>query len=131
MDAEKTADYPPDELERHLIYEKDLGCGFRLACRVGIECDMMVEFPESSRFIPEVVAKPATQQLLDEALAVRGIGESPLKGYLDAMDAFNLSPIIIFSPTASLDRMRSIAFSGRGFIYCVARKGVTGENTDF
>jgi tryptophan synthase alpha chain len=51
--------------------------------------------------------------------------------YLDAMDAFNLAPILIFSPTTSLDRMRSIASSGRGFIYCVARKGVTGENTDF
>ncbi len=24
-----------------------------------------------------------------------------------------------------------MASSGRGFIYCVARKGVTGENTDF
>jgi tryptophan synthase alpha chain len=51
--------------------------------------------------------------------------------YLDAMDAHNLAPILIFSPTASLERMRSIASSGRGFIYCVARKGVTGENTDF
>jgi tryptophan synthase alpha chain len=27
--------------------------------------------------------------------------------------------------------MRAIAASGSGFIYCVARKGVTGENTDF
>jgi tryptophan synthase alpha chain len=47
------------------------------------------------------------------------------------MSAFNLAPILIFSPTTSLDRMRSIASSGRGFIYCVARKGVTGEDTDF
>ena len=51
--------------------------------------------------------------------------------YLDAMDAFNLAPILIFPPTASLDRMRSIASCGRGFIYCVARKGVTGEKTEF
>jgi tryptophan synthase alpha chain len=27
--------------------------------------------------------------------------------------------------------MRYIASNGRGFIYCVARKGVTGEKTDF
>ena len=27
--------------------------------------------------------------------------------------------------------MRSIASSGRSFLYCVARKGVSGENTDF
>ena len=51
--------------------------------------------------------------------------------YLDAMHAHNLAPILIFSPTTSLDRMRAIAASGSGFIYCVARKGVTGEATDF
>ena len=53
------------------------------------------------------------------------------RAYLDAMHARNLSPILIFSPTTSFDRMSYIASYGRGFIYCVARKGVTGENTDF
>jgi tryptophan synthase alpha chain len=47
------------------------------------------------------------------------------------MHAHNLAPILIFSPTTSLDRMRTIAASGGGFIYCVARKGVTGEATNF
>jgi len=51
--------------------------------------------------------------------------------YLDAMYEHNVAPILIFSPTTSYDRMRTIATSGKGFIYCVARKGVTGENTDF
>jgi tryptophan synthase alpha chain len=51
--------------------------------------------------------------------------------YLDAMQAHGLAPILIFSPTTSLDRMQAIAACGSGFIYCVARKGVTGENTDF
>lgn len=86
VDAEKTANSPPDELEQQLISEKDSGRGFRLACRVKIKSDMTVEIPDSSRFIPEVVAKPATQQLLDEALAVRGNGQSTLKGYGLAVD---------------------------------------------
>jgi tryptophan synthase alpha chain len=43
------------------------------------------------------------------------------RAYLDAMHAHNLAPILIFSPTTSLDRMRTIAASGGGFIYCVAR----------
>jgi tryptophan synthase alpha chain len=47
------------------------------------------------------------------------------------MHVHNLAPILIFSPTTPLDRMRAIAASGSGFIYCVARKGVTGETTDF
>jgi len=86
VDAEKTADCSPDELEQHLISEKDLERGSRLACRVKIESDMTVEIPDSSRFIPEVVAKPATQQLLDEALAVLGNGKSTLNGYGLAVD---------------------------------------------
>jgi tryptophan synthase alpha chain len=53
------------------------------------------------------------------------------RAYLDAMHAHNLAPILIFSPTTSLDRMRTIAASGGGFIYCVARKGVTGDATNF
>ena len=47
------------------------------------------------------------------------------------MHGHELAPILIFSPTTSLDRMATISASGSGFIYCVARKGVTGEATDF
>jgi tryptophan synthase alpha chain len=47
------------------------------------------------------------------------------------MHAHQLAPILIFSPTTSLERMNTIAAAGSGFIYCVARKGVTGETTDF
>ena len=53
------------------------------------------------------------------------------RGYLAAMFANDLAPVLIFSPTTSPDRMGSIASSARGFIYCVARKGVTGEDTNF
>ena len=51
--------------------------------------------------------------------------------YLDAMYAHELAPILIFSPTTSLDRMGYIGSFARGFVYCVSRKGVTGENTKF
>jgi tryptophan synthase alpha chain len=50
--------------------------------------------------------------------------------YLEAMDRHGLDPVLIFSPTTSLERMRYIASSARGLIYCVARKGVTGRDTD-
>jgi len=49
--------------------------------------------------------------------------------YLKAMQTHDLSPILIFSPTTSGERMRQINAAGRGFIYCVARKGVTGAKT--
>ena len=51
--------------------------------------------------------------------------------YLDAMHAARLAPILIFSPTTSIDRMQYICSFARGFVYCVARKGVTGQNTNF
>ena len=51
--------------------------------------------------------------------------------YLDAMWKQNLNPILIFSPTTSPERMQYIASFAGGFIYCVARKGVTGESTTF
>ena len=51
--------------------------------------------------------------------------------YLEAMERCNLSPILIFSPATSGERMQRIAEAARGFIYCVARKGVTGAQTAF
>ncbi|MFC1886305.1 tryptophan synthase subunit alpha [Thermodesulfobacteriota bacterium] len=51
--------------------------------------------------------------------------------YIQAMNRFDLSPIFLFSPTTTDSRMKYIASFGRGFIYCVARKGVTGMTTDF
>ena len=51
--------------------------------------------------------------------------------YLDAMQHNDLAPIFIFSPTTSDERMRYLANCGRGLVYCTARKGVTGAQTDF
>jgi len=51
--------------------------------------------------------------------------------YLEAMQRHQLAPVFIYSPTTSPDRMALIAKHARGFIYCVARKGVTGQATDF
>lgn len=51
--------------------------------------------------------------------------------YLQVNKEQGLSPIFIFSPTTSRERMTYLASFGNGFIYCVARKGVTGAGTDF
>jgi len=51
--------------------------------------------------------------------------------YLDAMGGKDLCPIFVFSPTTPAARLQYLASFGRGFIYCVARKGVTGIATDF
>lgn len=51
--------------------------------------------------------------------------------YLAAMEAQGLAPIFILAPTTPADRLRYLAGHGRGFLYCVARKGVTGLDTAF
>ena len=51
--------------------------------------------------------------------------------YLQAMEQHALCPILLFAPTTSAERLRYLASLAEGFIYCVARKGVTGSRTAF
>lgn len=75
-----------------------------------------------------------TQKMKECGICGAIVPDLPLeegKEYLDAMAAQDLSPIFIFSPRTKGERMKKIADHARGFIYCVARKGVTGLDTDF
>jgi tryptophan synthase alpha chain len=51
--------------------------------------------------------------------------------YLQAMGENGLAPIFIFAPNSTEKRMQLIAKHASGFVYCVARKGVTGASTEF
>ena len=51
--------------------------------------------------------------------------------FLKLADKYNIAPILIFAPTSTDDRMQELASHGRGFIYCVARRGVTGKKSEF
>lgn len=51
--------------------------------------------------------------------------------YLAEMERRALAPILIFSPNTTQKRLRYLAGYARGFVYCVARKGVTGMDTEF
>mgnify|MGYP001309564328 CR=1 FL=1 len=51
--------------------------------------------------------------------------------YLATSKSLELAPIQFFTPTSSDERMRIVAEQGAGFIYCVARRGVTGQQTAF
>lgn len=51
--------------------------------------------------------------------------------YLDAMHKAKLAPVHIFTPNTPEPRMRFLSDSSAGFIYSVARKGVTGKDTAF
>lgn len=74
-----------------------------------------------------------------DAMAERGLRGAivpdlpPEEGrdYLLAMRKRDLAPIFIFAPTTTDHRMQTISSCAKGFIYCVARKGVTGLDTSF
>jgi len=51
--------------------------------------------------------------------------------YLAAMRQNELSPIFVYSPVTKCEQMRSIARSAEGFVYCMARQGLTGDTTEF
>ncbi|MBU0728582.1 MAG: tryptophan synthase subunit alpha [Proteobacteria bacterium] len=49
--------------------------------------------------------------------------------YLAFARKYNIAPIQIFAPTSTDQRMKELATHADGFIYCVARRGVTGKKT--
>jgi tryptophan synthase alpha chain len=51
--------------------------------------------------------------------------------YVAALREHHLDPIFIFAPTSTRDRLREVSHFCSGFVYCVARKGVTGAHTEF
>ncbi len=51
--------------------------------------------------------------------------------YLAAMREAELDHIFIFTPKSTEARLAVLASHARGFVYCVARKGVTGAETSF
>ncbi|WP_028318469.1 tryptophan synthase subunit alpha [Desulfobulbus elongatus] len=53
------------------------------------------------------------------------------QGYLATSKELGLAPVLFFTPTSSDERMRQVAAQGAGFVYCVARRGVTGRQTAF
>jgi tryptophan synthase alpha chain len=118
------------------------------ALTAGINVDQCFEFAEqvSRRFdIPflfmsyyNVLFKRGVEPFAKRAAAVgiRGaivpdLPPADATEYLNAMASNELDPVFIFSPRTTPERMREIASHNRGFVYCVARKGVTGATTEF
>ena len=114
----------------------------------GATVDQCLEFAESvaSRFdIPFVFmsyynilfkygVEAFAQKMSEIGLAGAIVPDLPPEesdSYLAAMDREGLAPIFIFSPNTSDVRMQTIASCAEGFVYCVARKGVTGAGTEF
>ncbi len=73
-------------------------------------------------------------QMADDGLAGAIVPDLPPEEgdvYLAAMEQKGLNPVLIFAPTSSDARLALLSRHARGMVYCVARKGVTGADTEF
>ena len=84
-----------------------------------------------------IVYKYGEQRFLDQAVkaGVQGLILPDLPpeegGVLCKMaKEKGIAPIMIFSPTSTDQRMKELADYGAGFVYCTARKGVTGTHSE-
>jgi tryptophan synthase alpha chain len=85
-----------------------------------------------------IIFKKGFENFVKEAIAVgaRGaiIGDLPLenaKEYLAACKKYQFAPIQLIPPNVSEERLPKLAHASKGFIYAVARAGVTGKQTEF
>lgn len=53
------------------------------------------------------------------------------ESYLRLVRRAGIDPIQTFAPTSTDERMHELEAAADGFIYCIARRGVTGARTDF
>lgn len=51
--------------------------------------------------------------------------------FFDYAREFHIAPILIYTPTSTDERMAELDKYADGFIYCVARRGVTGAQSEF
>ncbi len=105
-------------------------CAKKLAERFPIPFLFMSYYNILFKYGPDNFAKDMAAAGLQGAIVA---DVTPEEGdeYLEAMKKHNLTPVFLFTPTSTDQRMRYIADFADGFIYCVARKGVTGAQTNF
>ncbi len=73
------------------------------------------------------------EQLKESGSSGYILPDLPVEEYGDLFTyskAAELHPILLCAPTNTQQRLQEIALKGSGFLYCVARKGVTGAKTD-
>jgi len=119
-----------EALERGVTVARCLEFGREMAQRHGIPFLYMTYYNILFRHGVEAFVESMADSGIQGAI-VPDLPPEEGEIYLRAMDRFGCHPIFIFSPTTSDDRLRYLSTFARGFVYCVARKGVTGMDTRF
>lgn len=114
----------------------------RLALEAGTRpADVLATIAEAGLGIPAVtmtyynpVLRHGEERFLDEAAAagVRGaiVPDLPVdeaEGWMARCEARGIAPVFLAAPGSAPERFGAVAEAARGFVYCVATYGVTGE----
>jgi tryptophan synthase alpha chain len=119
-----------EALQRGVTVERCLAFGREVARRHPIPFVYMTYYNILYRFgVPRFVDNLAESGL--QGAIVPDLPPEEGSDYIEGMTQKAMHPIFIYAPTTSNERMRYLAGFARGFVYCVARKGVTGMNTSF
>lgn len=65
-----------------------------------------------------------------DSLLIADIPSLEIAPYAQAIAAAGVDPVLIAAPNTTDEALATIAKYGRGYTYCVARKGVTGAKSD-
>jgi len=117
-----------------------LSTGIRVEDCFAFAAKMIEEFPQLNFLFMtyyNIVYRYGEQAFLERAASIGMKGTivpdlPPEEGasYLAASRQYGLAPITFFTPTSTDERMRQVAGEGAGFVYVVARRGVTGAHTE-
>lgn len=119
--------------------QEALARGIRVADCLAFAEEMIREFPQINflfmtydnilfRFGEEAFIRRVAEIGM-KGLIVPDLPPEEGQSYLRLCKELGIAPIMFFTPTSTDERMREVAGCGDGFIYCVARKGVTGQQT--
>lgn len=119
--------------------QEALARGIRVADCLAFAGEVVREFPEVNFFFMtyyNIIFRHGEEAFikLSARIGVKGLIVPDLppeegRSYLRLCREHKVAPIMFFTPTSTDERMREVAGHGDGFIYCVARKGVTGRKT--
>ncbi|MCL7488248.1 MAG: tryptophan synthase subunit alpha [Desulfobulbaceae bacterium] len=116
-----------------------LNRGIRVADCIQFAADIVQEFPQVNFLFMtyyNIIFRYGEEDFIKGAaeIGIKGFIVPDLppeegESYLSLSKKYRTAPIMFFTPTSTEERMRKVEKMGSGFIYCVARKGVTGKKT--
>ncbi len=120
--------------------QKALATGIRVEDCIAFAAEMVQEFPQVHFLFMTYYNIVFRYGLADFIQRSAEIGMKgfiipdlpPEEGeeYLRLSVERDMAAIMFFTPTSTDERMAEVAGQGNGFVYCVARQGVTGKHTE-